>query len=336
MTPDPHLEILGLVNGYQVTQAIHVAVILGVPDRLKDGPRTSDELAAWSEAHPDALYRLLRALAAVGVLHEGHERCFSLTAVGDCLRSDSADSVGGWAALVGRPYMWQAWGHLLHSVRTGENAFADLNGGKSVWQYRAEHPAENEIFNLAMTALSGGAVAALLKGYDFSRFRHIADIGGGQGQAIAGILAANPDMRGTLFDQPHVVTKAKLMLAGAALDHRCDVVAGNFFESVPAGADAYMLRVVLHDWNDEEAISILKVCRQAITAAARLLIVERVIAPPNEGFPGKFSDLNMLVSPGGRERTREQFADLCDAARFKLVGVTAAGPRLSVIEAEPY
>jgi len=335
MTASPSVEAFRLINGYQVTQAIHVAVALGLPDHLKDGPRASDELAVLAKAHPGALYRLLRALAAAGILREQEGRCFSLTAVGDCLRSDSPTPVGAWAAFVGRPYIWQAWGHLLHSVQTGETAFVNLNG-KSVWQYRAEHPAENEIFNQATSDLSRGAVEALLKAYDFSKFQHVVDIGGGQGQTIAGILAANSAVRGTLFDQYHVVGKARSMLERVGLENRCDVVAGNFFESVPAGADAYILRAILHDWEDEDAVSILKVCRQALGMQAMLLIIEQIVAPPNEGLAGKFSDLNMLVSPGGRERTREEFSDLCDAARFKLLNVIAAGPRLSVVEAKPY
>jgi len=334
MTPSPQAEAFRLINGYQVTQAIHVAVAFGLPDHLKDGPRSSDELAVLSNAHAGALYRLLRALAAVGVLHEQEGRSFSLTAIGDCLRSDSPTPVGAWAAFVGRPYIWQAWGHLLHSVRTGENAFASLNG-KSVWQYRAEYPAENEIFNQATTALSRGGIEHLVKAYDFSVFRHVADIGGGQGQALAGILSAHPAVRGTLFDQPHVIDQARPVLKKAGVDDRCEIVAGSFFESVPPGADAYIMRVVLHDWEDQAAISILSTCRKAMSDTAKLLIIEQVVAPPNEGLAGKLSDLNMLVSPGGRERTREEFSVLCDAARFKLLNVTGAGPRLSVIEAKP-
>jgi len=334
MTPSPHVEAFRLINGYQVTQAIHVAVALGLPDHLEDGPLASEELAVRAKAHPGALYRLLRALAAAGVFQEREDRSFSLTEIGDCLRSDSPTPVGAWAAFVGRPYIWQAWGHLLHSVQTGENAFANLNG-KSVWQYRAENPAENEIFDQAMTALSRGSIEHLIKAYDFSVFRHVIDVGGGQGQALTGILSAHPGMRGTLFDQPHVVDQAKSVLKRAGVDDRCEIVAGSFFESVPPGADAYIMRVVLHDWEDQAAIEILKTCRKAMRDGARLLIIEQVLAPPNEGLAGKFGDLNMLVSPGGRERTREEFANLCDAARFELISVTAAGPRLSVIEARP-
>jgi O-methyltransferase domain/Dimerisation domain len=334
MTPHPSTELHRLINGYQITQAIHVAATLGLANHLKGGPRPSDELASLAKAHPATLYRLLRALAAVGVFHEDEGRRFSLTPMGDCLRSDSPTPVGEWAAYVGRPYYWEAWGHLHHSVKTGENAFNSLHG-KSVWQYRAEHSDESAIFDQAMTALSRGGVEALVKAYDFSRFQHIADIGGGRGQTIAGILAAHPTMRGTLFDQPHVVDKAPSLLTQAGVNDRCDVVAGSFFESVPSGADAYILRAIIHDWEDQEAISILKVCRQAMKAASTLLLVEQIVAPPNEGLVGKISDLNMLVMLGGRERTREEFAGLFAAASLTLVRTTSVGPRYSLIEAKP-
>jgi hypothetical protein len=334
MTANSSIEMLRLVNGYQITQAIYVAVQLGVADHLREGSRDSDELARLSGAHPGALYRLLRALAAAGVLHESGERKFSLTPIGDCLRSDSPTPLGPWAAFVGRPYMWQAWGHLLHSIRTGDNAFIDLNG-KSVWQYRVEHPEEAMIFDRAMTALSRGTVEAILQTCDFSKDRLAVDIGGGQGRTIAGILTANPSLRGILFDQPHVVAEAAPVLRAAGVENRCKIVGGSFFESIPEGADVYTMRVVLHDWDDEEALAILKTCRRATGRGSRLLIIERVIAAPNQGLMGKLSDLNMLVSPGGRERTRDEFSRLCKAAGFELTNVTAAGPALSVIEALP-
>jgi hypothetical protein len=334
MTTDPSAEMYRLINGYQISQAIYAAVHLGVADHLKDGRLPHDQLAILTRSHPGTLYRLLRALAAADVLHEHEGGSFSLTPLGDCLRSDSASPVGAWAAFVGRPYMWQAWGHLLHSVLTGDNAFTDLNK-KSVWQFRSEHPDEGAIFDRAMTALSKSAVDAILRAYDFSKFDLIADIGGGQGQTLAGIMTANTQTRGILFDQPHVVEKATSILASAGLEGRCEIIGGSFFEAVPSGADAYILRAILHDWEDEEAALILKACRRAMCDTGRLLIIERVIAPPNEGLIGKFSDLNMLVSPGGRERTREEFSDLCGSAGFKVASVVAAGPMLSVIEAWP-
>src|SRR3954463_14501368 len=194
MTSDPRLSLLGLINGFQITQAIRVAATLRVADHLNDGARSAGELAALTKSHPDSLYRLLRALAAVGVFREDEGRKFTLTPMGDCLRTDSATPLGAWAEVVGSPYYWQAWGHLLHSVQTGENAFQNLNG-KDVWQFRAEHPEYGATFDRAMTQLSAGNAEAVIRAYDFSPFRHVVDVGGGQGFLLAAILRAQHHIR---------------------------------------------------------------------------------------------------------------------------------------------
>ena len=333
MTSDPRFDLLGLINGFQITQAIRVASILRVADYLNEGARSSGELAVLTKSHPDALYRLLRALAAVGVFREDEGRKFMLTPMGECLRKDSATPLGAWAEVVGSSYFWQAWGHLLHSVQTGENAFQNLNG-KDVWQFRAEHPEYGATFDQAMTQLSRGSAEAVIHAYDFSSFRHIVDVGGGQGLMLAAILCAHPHLRGTLFDQSDVVARATAVLVERGVVDRCNIVGGSFFETVPAGADAYLMRVVIHDWEDDEAIAILKVCRRAMRDSAKLLLIERLVAPPNEMPATKFSDLNMLVSPGGRERTREEFSDLFARSGFELTLVLSAGIH-NVIEARP-
>jgi len=333
MTSDPRLALLGLINGFQITQAIHVAAALGVANHLNDGPRSAGELAALTKSHPDSLYRLLRALAAVGVFREDEGRKFALTPMGDCLRTDSATPLGAWAEVVGSAYYWQAWGHLLHSVQTGENAFQNLNG-RDVWQFRAEHPEHGATFDRAMTQLSRGGAEAVIRAYDFSAFRHIVDVGGGHGLMLAAILRAHSHLRGTLFDQPHVVVGAKAVLAERGVVERCDIVGGSFFETVPVDADAYLMRVVIHDWEDDEAIAILKVCRRAMGETAKLLLIERLIAPPNEMPAAKFGDLNMLVLPRGRERTREEFSDLFAKSGLELTRIFPAGI-LNVIEARP-
>jgi hypothetical protein len=328
---NPWLEMLNLINGFQVTQAIRVAATLRVADHLKDGPRSADDLAALTQSNAEALYRLLRALAAVGVFREEADRKFALTPMGDCLRIDSNTPIGGWAEHVGNPYFWQAWGHLLHSVRTGENAFQDVHG-VDVWQYRAKHPEADAIFNRAMTNMSRAGTDAVLSAYDFSGFRHIVDVGGGQGAMLAAILSAYPQARGTLFDQPQVVEGAEANLKERGVMNRCDIVGGSFFESVPQGGDAYLMRSIIHDWEDPEAIAILKVCRRAMREPARLLLIERNVAPPNEMPATKFSDLNMLVGPGGRERTRDEYASLFQASGFELTRVLPAGTG-NVVEA---
>jgi hypothetical protein len=317
-------DLLRLINGYQVSQAIHVAAALGLADQLADGARDAEELAAATDAHAPALYRLLRALAAVGILHEDADRRFTLTPLGEGLRTDAPDSPAGWAAFIGRPYHWSAWSQLLHSVRTGENAFTAVHG-MDVWTYRAEHPEESGIFDAAMTALAARVTAGVLDTYDFGRFEVVADIGGSRGTLLAAILARHPHLRGVLFDRPAVV-------AGIDLGERSRVVGGSFFDSVPGDADAYILKSVLHDWEDEPAVAILRTIRRAAPAGSVVVILERRLGPSNAEPAGKLSDLNMLVATGGRERTRDEYAHLVEAAGYELVSETPAGP-VSVFEA---
>lgn len=331
---NPEVELRRLLNGYRVTQAIHVAATLGIADLLKDGPRHSDDLAVATHTHPGALYRVLRALAAVGVFHEDAERRFSLSLLGQCLRSDAAQPVGSYAILVGRPHQWRAWGDLLHSVRTGENAYRHVHG-VDLWEYITEHPEEGTIFDRAMTANSHGITEAVVAAYDFSPFGRVVDVGGGQGRLLAAILAAHQAMRGVLLDRPEVVVHARPVLEAASVASRCEVVGGNFFEAVPTGGDAYVLKLILHDWDDAASLGVLAACRRACGRQARLLVMERVVAPPNEGAESKISDLNMLVSPGGQERTREEFAALLAAAGFRLERVVEVDALISVIEGLP-
>jgi hypothetical protein len=328
----PAEELRRLVNGHQVSQAIYVAATLGVADLLAGGPRASDDLARETDADPDALYRLLRALAAVGVLREEDGRRFALTELGEPLRSDVSGSVAGWAAFVGRPAFWASWGHLLHSVRTGENAFRHLHG-TDVWTWRAERPEESAAFDRAMSALTGGTNEALVESYDFGRFGTVVDVGGGNGTLLAAVLTAFPATKGILFDQPHVVAGAGDVLEAAGVADRCRIVGGSFFDDVPQGGDAYVLKAIVHDWEDAESLAILSACRRAVAKDAVLLLIERDLGPPNAAPVSKLMDLNMLVAPGGRERTLEEYGALLEATGFRLVGATPTPAGLSVIEA---
>jgi hypothetical protein len=335
MTADdltPSAALRELVNGYRVSQAIHVAATLGLADLLADGPRTSDELAAETETHAPSLYRLMRALAAAGVLHEQDDRRFSLTEIGTCLRSDVRDSLRGWAAFVGRPYQWATWSSLLYSIRTGESAFGHVHG-MDAWKYRAQHPEDGAIFDAAMASVTGRVNASLLDAYDFGRFGTIVDVGGNRGTLLAALLTRYPALRGVLFDLPHVVAGASDLLERAGVADRCRVVGGSFFAGVPTGGDAYLLKAIVHDWDDEEAAAILRACRRAMPDAATLLVVERIVAPPNEGAEAKFSDLQMLAGLAGRERTLEEFETLLAAAGFRPVELFPSGSDLTVIEA---
>ena len=331
---DPALALRRLVDGYQVSQAIHVATVLGIADLLAGGAKSVDELATATESHPDALYRLLRALAAVGVFREEPGRRFTSTPLGDCLRTDVPRSVAPWAAFAMTPPQWQAWGSLLHSVRTGENAFRHVHG-EDVWTYRAKHPEAGAAFDRAMTGMTRIGVEAVLAAYDFSPFQTIVDVAGGHGSLLAAILARHPNARGVLFDQPHVVAGAAELLQAAGVADRCQVVGGSFFDSVPNGGDAYLLKQIIHDWEDPEATAILRTCRRAIGPDGRLLIIERALGAPNQEPAGKLMDLQMLVSAGGRERTREEYGALFDAAGFRLTGVTPTQGILIITEAVP-
>jgi len=328
---DPAATLRRLTNGYQVAQAIHVVATLGIADHIAAGVHGCRELAVATDADADALYRVLRALAAAGVFVEEDDRQFQLTAVGEHLRSDVPRSLAGWAAFIGRPNYWEAWGHLIDSVRTGENAFR-LTHGVGPWEYRSTRPEESAIFDRAMTSLTSQVSAAVLAAYDFTPFARVADIGGGSGAFVVGLLTKYPDLSAVLFDQPHVVANAEAVLATGDLAPRCTIVGGDFFGAVPGGVDAYVLKAVVHDWPDAEAIRILSVCR-ASSPDATVLLVERELGGPNENTEGKFSDLNMLVGPGGQERTVEAYRALFEAAGYQLARVVPTASPVIVLEA---
>jgi hypothetical protein len=327
-------ELARLVDGFRVSQTIHAAVDLGIPELLADGERAADDLAEASGADPSTLYRLLRALASLGILHEEDGRRFSLTELGQPLRADVPGSIRGWVRLNGREYLWRSWGNLANAVRAGENSFRALYG-TDVWEWRAGHPEESAIFDEAMMSLTGGANAAILAAYDFGRFGTVVDVGGGNGTLLAALLAAHPQLRGVLFDQPHVVSGAEPVLQAAGVLDRCDIVSGSFFSSVPEGGDAYVLKWIIHDWEDEECVAILRNCRDAMGPEAVVLVVERDLGPANENAAAKLSDLNMLVMPGGRERSHEEYAELFERAGLRYVSSALAASGHAVIGAAP-
>jgi hypothetical protein len=307
-----------MVAGYQVTQALYVAVALGIPDLIVDETRTSDELADATGADAASLFRLLRALARIGVFEETAGRRFALTELGAGLRNEA---VRAQLLFYGRPHHWQTWGSLLHSVSTGENAFQSIHG-RTVWEYRAEHAEESQIFDAWMVAQTRAVNDVILGGYDFRRFRHVVDVGGGHGAFLAAMLALHPDLHGTLFDQAHVV-------AGAPPIERCDIVAGNFFDEVPAGGDAYVLKWVIHDWRDPEATAIVRTVARALDTDARVLLIERDLADPAAAWV----DLQMLVMAGGEERSEDEYAALLRAGGLDYVGATPLGGAWAIFEA---
>lgn len=329
---NPSAELRQLVNAFQLSQAINVAAVLRISDVLAVGPKSTADLAQHTECDEPTLGRLLRALAAAGIYREDPAGVFANTDLGDALRSDHPDRVRDWAENVARPSYWETWGHLLSSIRTGENTFRALHG-MSVWEYRAANPEDNDRFDRGMSAYTLPVAAAVADAYDFTGLDTIVDVGGSRGILLAAILRAYPHCRGILFDQPQVVAAATSELEANDIQDRCSVVGGSFFESVPAGGDAYLMKSILHDWEDDECVEILRVCRQSMSPGTVCLIIERVLAPPNEGLEAKLSDLNMLVMPGGRERHLEEYADLLVPAGLRLTGAVQTRTDFQVIEA---
>lgn len=291
-----------MAAGYEITQALYVATKLGIAELLADGSRSVEELAHASGAHAPSLYRLLRALASLGVFAQEDDGRFRLTPLAELLRADVPGSMRAVILNLGG-FGYRIWGDLLYSVQTGGNAFEHVFGMPS-WQYRAQHPEEEALFNAFMAERARQRRTALLAAYDFSDAQLVIDIGGGDGTLLAGILAANPRVRGVLFDQPQVSEAARATLQAAGVAERCAIVGGDFFEAVPSGGEIYVLSVVLHDWPDDRASDILRTCRRAIAPGGRLLIIERVIRPGNQPSAGKFMDLRMMLEHvGGHERT---------------------------------
>lgn len=326
----PQATLRQLIDGYRVSKMIFVAAELGIADLLADGAKHYAELASATHTDAPTLFRLLRALASVGVLARVDGDLFTLTPLADCLRTGVAGSLRPWAVLSGRLYT--TWAHLDHSVVTGDTAFDHLHG-MSVWEYRERNPEEGQVFHDAMTANTTLVARAIVDAYNFSRFGTLVDVGGGRGALIQAVLMANPKLRGIVFDVPAAVREAVESIPNARLIDRCKFLEGNFFESVPAGGDAYILSRILHDWHDDQAIHILKTTRRAMTGGSTLLIIERVLDAQNPGSEATHTDIHMLVMTGGRERTAAEFQTLLAASDFALVRVIPTGSPVHIIEA---
>jgi len=325
-------QLRDMVNGFRISQALHVAAVLGVSDLLADGPLDLESLARAADADPESLRRLLRALAAVGGYVETDEGGYANSELSEALRTGAPGSVKGWATLIGEPYFWGAWGNLLSGTRSGATPFTMLYG-MDVWAYRAGDVTRTAVFDAAMTELATRMAAAVADAYDFPERGLLVDIGGGHGALLAGVLAAYPSLSGVVFDLPHVVAGATEVLANTPARERIRLVAGDMFESVPSRGDVYLLKSVLHDWPDEDCESILRVCRAAMSPSSALLIVERLLAGPNEGSDTKFSDLNMFVMTGGRERSEAQFVQLLERSGLRHRRTLATTSPWSVVEA---
>src|SRR5437588_938706 len=322
-----------LVTGHWQSQAIYVAAKLSLADLLKDGPKSCADLAALTGADEQSLFRLMRALSSVGVFVRVKDDQFAMSKLGERLQSNVPGSMRAMVMTIGEIH-YQAWGNLLHSIRTGLPAF-NTAFGTGLFDYLQRDPKSADTFNNGMTDLSSMLAYAVLLAYDFSGILSIIDVGGGEGKFLRTVLELNPDMKGTVFDMPSTIETGKQRLNGNPCGGRYSTIAGNFFDLVPAGADAYILSGVIHDWDDDHGVRILKNCRRAMAANARLLLVEMVVPEEDGNCFSKLLDLNMLVMTGGRERTQSEFGALFDAAGYKLTRVVSTLAPQSVIEAIP-
>lgn len=322
----PAIAMLEMATAHWVAAAVYVAAELGVADHLKDGPKSIDDLAHRAKANRDALRRVLRMLASRGVFRETRDGKFAVTPLGEALQSDSPTSIRGMARFQGGEH-WNNWGRLLDSVKTGEVA-VKVRTGKDAWTFMAEHPDVGAVFNEAMTNISNMELEPILAAYDFSGFQRIVDVAGGHGRLISAILARYPDLKGVLFDQPSVI-------AGAPRIERCENVGGSFFENVPKAGDVYLLKHIIHDWEEKKALEILKNVHRAMLKSGKLLVIESVVPEGNDPHFSKDLDLEMLVTVGGRERTAQEYREFVRQAGFEVTRILPTITPTSILELKP-
>ena len=329
MAPPP-VRLIEMMTGYWLSKSICVAAQLGLADLLRDGPRTSDELADACAAHAQSLFRLLRGLASAGIFEEVEDRRFALTPLAELLRSDVPGSMRALAQMYGEE-QYRAWGDALYSVRTGQSAFEHVYG-MSYFEHFAQNPVPAAIFDEAMTGWTAQVANAVTAAYDFSGAKTVVDVGGGEGLLLATILQANRSVRGILFDVPHVVERASARHERTDVADRWQAVAGDFFTAVPDVGDVYILAQILHDWDDDRSSQILQGCQRAMRPGGKILVVEQVIPPGNEPSFGKWLDLHMLVLLAGQERTDDQYRALFESAGFALSRVIPTASGASIVE----
>ena len=328
----PATRLRDLIAGFVLSRAIYAAASFEVADLVAKSPTDAQTLARERGADANALYRVLRALASVGVFTEDANGKFSNTPMSELLRSDVPGSLRALSLMYGDDDVWAAWGLMLHSVRTGDAGMNQVVGMHAFDHY-ARHPEKAKVFDQAMVSSSSLVNRALTEAYDFSRFGRIVDVAGGYGSTLCAVLNAAPNLRGILFDMPHVIEGAKARVAAQGFANRCEFAAGNMFESVPAGADAYFMKHILHDWDDAACGKILAAIRKAIPPDGRLLVSEKIILPGPSGYYGKITDLVMLVhNQGGRERTEAEYRELFARAGFKLTRIVPTFADHSLLE----
>ncbi|MBA2526109.1 MAG: methyltransferase [Pyrinomonadaceae bacterium] len=329
----PDAILMQMVFGALMQQCICVVAKLGIADLLAEKPHTVAELAAETKTHEPSLNRVLRTLAGAGIFAENADRKFELTPLAALLRSEAPNSMRDFAIMMGEDWNWRNLGELMHCVKTGGSAQEKVYGMGS-FEYFTQNAEAGEIFNRAMTSFSLAAVPAIVEAYDFSSIGKLVDVGGGHGLLLAGILKANPQVQGILSDMPYVIEGAGELLEKEGVSSRVELASGDIFQSVPAGGDAYMMKHIIHDWDDEHCTKLLRNIGSAMNESGKVLIVEMVVPEGNEPSPSKILDIQMLVSERGKERTEDEYRKLLEASDFKLTRIVPTKSPLSVIESE--
>lgn len=330
----PHAQLIEMAMAYWVSRIVYVAAKLNLADRLADGPKSADELAEITGTHPPSLYRFMRTLANLGILTESTPHRFALTSLGEALQTGAAGSARASVLTIASDWWIRGFSELQYSVETGKCAF-EKSLGEPVFDWLGKHPEEASMFSETMVGFHGAEPPAVAASYDFSKVQTLVDVGGASGNLLATILGRHPGPRGILFDLPHVVRDAPALFEARGVKDRVTVQAGSFFENVPKGGDIYILSHIIHDWNEEQCLTILGNCRRAMSPASRLLIVEMVLPEGDTPHPGKMLDLLMLVATGGQERTEKEYGTLLDKADLRLTRVVPTPSAVSIVEAVP-
>jgi hypothetical protein len=327
----PHAQMVQMAMAHWVSRIVYLAAKLNLADRLAGGPRSADELAEPTGTHAPSLYRFMRTLSNLGVLTEDAQHRFALTPIGASLKSDAPERTKNAVLTVASDWWHRGFGELEHSVRTGESGFVKTLG-MPIFDFLAKNPEEASRFSDTMVCFHGMEPAAVAAAYDFSSVGTLIDVGGATGHLLATILQRYPTPRGILYDLPHVVRDAPAFLKMSGVADRIQIQAGSFFDNVPSGGDAYLLSHIIHDWSEEQCLTILANCKRAMGPKSRLLLVEMVLPEGDTPHPGKMLDLMMLVGPGGMERTEKGYGELLAKAGLELTRVVPTASPVSVVE----
>lgn len=331
-TPPPHAQLVQMATAHWLSHIVYVAAKLGLADHLAKGPKRADELVAPTETHAPSLYRLMRTLANLGILTEDATHRFALTPLGDALKTGAPGSARASILTLASDWMSRGMEQLLYSVQTGKSGF-EKSLGMPIFDWLAKHPEQASMFSETMVGIHGAEPPAVAEAYDFSGVTTIVDVGGATGNLLTAILGKYPGSRGILYDLPHVVRDAPALIQARGVADRVTIESGSFFERVPDGGDAYLLSHIIHDWSENQCLTILGHCRRALKPGSRLLMIEMVLPPGDTPHPGKMFDMMMLVGPGGQERTEPEYRTLLNKAGLRLTRVVPTASAVSIVEA---